>query len=370
MSQRERRHLYLAMDITNRCNLRCPMCARTALPPPASQDLTLEQFRTIGDHCFHRAVALALSCSAEPLLHRSFCQIVEATDHYRVPFTEVVTNGILLDENKIEAIIDARISRIVVSIDGATAPTYESIRVGADFERLLSNLRLLQAMKEERRASHPILRLNVVMMRRNIEELPALIELAAGLGASQVTAQHMAIYEGGLSEDESLFWHQEPTNRQLTKAHRLAARAGITFNAPPLFSSTGTKLGDLGWLLYSRWVTGFGVLRQFGRARLLALARNHLRRRLAHRHVWCHHPWEIVFVDPRADVRPCVNWGAEPPLGNCLEQPLEEIWNGPAYAQLRDELAGKSPLRQACLHCPAVASGKVDDLTAFQKIRH
>jgi radical SAM protein with 4Fe4S-binding SPASM domain len=294
---------------------------------------------------------------------------MRALDGYRVPFTEVVTNGILLNERAIEAMIDARLSRLVVSIDGATAPTYESIRVGARFEELLSNLSLLQTMKRERGTSLPVLRLNFVMMRRNVEELPALVELAPRLGASQVTAQHMAIYGEDLPEEESLFWHQELTNRQLVHALRLAARAGITFNAPPLFSAVRREPGDVRWLFQSRLVTAYGVLRQFGRARLLALARNTLRRQVTNRGAWCHHPWEVLFLDPQADVRPCVNWATEPPLGNCLETPLQEIWNGPAYVELREELTGKRPLRQVCRHCPAVASGRVDDPFAFQRSR-
>jgi MoaA/NifB/PqqE/SkfB family radical SAM enzyme len=362
----KRRHLYVAMDITNRCNLRCPMCARTVFPPPASHDLSLEQFRTIGGHCFHRAVALALSCSAEPLLHRGFGEIMQAVTEYRVPFTEVVTNGVLLDEEKIEAMIGARLSRLVVSVDGATAPTYESIRVGASFERLMSNLRLLQRMKQEQGTTLPVLRLNFVMMRRNIEELPALIELATGLGARQVTAQHMALYGEGLPDDEALFWHQELANRQLLQAHRLAARAGITFNAPPLFAAPGAQSGQVKWPLASRLVTGLGVLHQFGPARVRILALNGLRRRLINRRAWCHHPWEIVFLDPHADVRPCVNWSEEPPLGNCLETSLDEIWSGVDYVRLREELTGRRPLREVCRHCPAGASGRVNDPSSFE----
>jgi MoaA/NifB/PqqE/SkfB family radical SAM enzyme len=203
------------------------------------------------------------------------------------------------------------------------------------------------------------------MMRRNIEELPAFVQLAAELGASQVTAQHMAVYEGGLSTDESLFWHQALTNRLVLRAHRLAAGAGILFDAPPLFSAPSKPPSELGWLLYSRLVTGLGVLRQFGANRLSVLGRNALRRRVTNRGAWCHHPWEIVFLDPRADVRPCVNWSDQPPLGNCLRQSLTEIWSGPAYVHLRQELTGKRPLREVCLHCPAVASGRVDDPLAF-----
>ena len=362
----QRRNLYMAMDISDRCNLRCTMCVRTAASLSPGEDLTVEKFRTIGDHCFDRVAVLALSCVSEPLLSKHFVEIMGTLSDYRVPSTELVTNGMLLDEEKIRAILDGGLNRVIVSIDGASAPTYESIREGAVFERLLSNLRLLQKMKAERGTALPLLRFNFVMMRCNIDELPSLIQLAAELGASQVTAQHMTIYEGTGTEDESLFWHQELTNRKLMEAHRFAALSGITFNAPPLFSAVARRSGDGRWLLRSRLVTGFGVLRDFGPERLLVLSQNVLRRRLTHRKVWCHHPWEIVFLDPHANVRPCVNWGGEPVLGNCLQQSLDEILTGAAYTRLREELAGNLSRRQVCLHCPAVASGRVDDSTAFE----
>jgi MoaA/NifB/PqqE/SkfB family radical SAM enzyme len=361
-----KRHLYIAMDLTDRCNLRCTMCVRTAHGPGGNPDLTAEQFRTIGEHCFHRAVALALSCVGEPLLSKDLCSILHIVRGYRIPFTEIVTNGMLLHRESITAMIDAGLSRLVVSIDGATASTYESIRIGADWSRLLTNLDLLQRIKSKRGMAHPVLRFNFVMMRSNIEELPALVKLAAQLGATQVTAQHMAVYEAELLEGESLFWHQELANRKLIEAHRLAAKLGVTFNAPPLFSSPGKTASDTAWLLRSQLIAGLGVLREFGPARVRVLAANQLRRRLVNRRNWCHHPWEIVFLDAGANVRPCINWGAEPPLGNCLDQSLDQIWNGLDYVELRDQLTGQRPLRQVCLHCPAVASGKVDDPTAFE----
>ena len=99
---------------------------------------------------------------------------------------------------------------------------------------------------------------------------------------------------------------------------------------------------------------------------VVTLGRNVVRRHVTQRSVWCHHPWEIVFLDPQANVRPCVNWGAEPVLGNALEQSLEEILEGPAYARIRAELRGDLPKREVCLHCPAVVSGKVDESSAFE----
>jgi radical SAM protein with 4Fe4S-binding SPASM domain len=364
----KRRHMYIAMDITNRCNLRCAMCMRSVAPQDARQDMTVDQFRAIGDHCFDRATVLALSCAAEPLMAKHLFEILQVLPDYGIPSTEMVTNGILLDERRIKALIDAHLSRLIVSIDGTTAATYESIRNGARFDRLIDNLHVLRRIKRAQKVSYPVLRFNFVMMRRNIDELPDLIKLAAKLGASQVTAQHVAIYEGSIPEDESLFRHRERTNVRLLEAHRLAARLGIILNAPPLFASDKTKLADRRWLLYSRLRTGIGVIREFGRQRTLTLLTNLIQRKLTRRNRFCHHPWEVMFIDTNGNVRPCVNWNNEPPVGNCLTGSFDDLWHGPGYAQLRQELTGTRPLRQNCLHCPALASGKVDDPSSFEQI--
>ena len=228
-----KRHLHVVMDITNRCNLQCAMCTRAVLPPHARREMTVEQFRAIGDHCFDRAAVLSLSCGAEPLMAKHFTEILAVLPEYHIPSTEMVTNGQLLDKPRIEALIAARVSRLIVSIDGATAATYESIRRGGKYDRLLANLEQLRQAKRDRRLSYPRVRFNFVMMRSNIEELPNLIELAGELGVSQVTAQHAVIYEGCLPDQESLYHHQALANRTLLAAHRAAARSGVSAQRAP-----------------------------------------------------------------------------------------------------------------------------------------
>jgi radical SAM protein with 4Fe4S-binding SPASM domain len=330
--------------------------------------MTVDEFRAIGDHCFAQAVVLSLSCGAEPLMAKQFTEILAALPEYRIPSTEMVTNGQLLDERRIEALIDARISRLIVSIDGATAPTYEAIRQGGKYERLLANLKLLRQRKRERRVSYPRVRFNFVMMHSNIQELPALIELAAGLGVSQVTAQHAVIYQGCLPDQESLYHHQALTNRTLIDAHRAAACSGVLLNAPPLFASSQPSLAERRWLWRSQLVKAISARREFGLPRLRVLAKNALRARLFHREIRCRHPWEVAVLGLDGNLRPCMNWAGEPPMGNCVEQSYAAVWANDAYCQLRDELTGRAPLRHTCRHCHALSSGRVDQDSAFEQV--
>jgi radical SAM protein with 4Fe4S-binding SPASM domain len=51
---------------------------------------------------------------------------------------------------------------------------------------------------------------------------------------------------------------------------------------------------------------------------------------------YCEYPWTSLTVMADGSVVPCTqDYNVEMVLGNVLEQSLEEIWNGPAYADLR-----------------------------------
>lgn len=70
---------------------------------------------------------------------------------------------------------------VTVSIDGATAATYETIRRGAKFEACLRGIRVL--VDAGRKYGRPRVNLSIVAMASNIAELPAMVELCAELGA-------------------------------------------------------------------------------------------------------------------------------------------------------------------------------------------
>src|SRR6185295_18867756 len=62
------------------------------------------------------------------------------------------TNGLLLDEEAwTDLRLDGRVDSIWISIDAAHADTYERLRRGGSFERLLRNLDFVSRLRRERR---------------------------------------------------------------------------------------------------------------------------------------------------------------------------------------------------------------------------
>jgi MoaA/NifB/PqqE/SkfB family radical SAM enzyme len=123
-------------------------------------------------------------------MHPRFFEMVEAAVARGI---EVSTNsnGTLLNSGRAERCVISGLHEIHISIDGATAETYEHIRVRARFDRVIANVEGLVAARRRLACTNPRIRLVVVAMRKNLAELPALVRLAHRLGIDSVFVQHL-----------------------------------------------------------------------------------------------------------------------------------------------------------------------------------
>src|SRR5205814_2184490 len=107
------------------------------------------------------------------------------------------TNATRIDAAMADRLALAGADRITVSIDGATAPTYEKIRRGAKFADVMRGIRAL--VDARRRYGRPRVDLSFVAMASNVTEMPLLVELCAEVGASGVHAE--PLYQQSASAD-------------------------------------------------------------------------------------------------------------------------------------------------------------------------
>src|SRR5215212_6540207 len=177
---------HLQVEVSGACNLRCRMCLVRYAPAVGRKEgaLAYEEFLALLDG-LPELRKLTLQGLGEPLLSPHLLDMVghAAARRIEVGFN---TNGTLLTRPIADRLVAAGLGWLHVSLDGATAATYEEVRHGTDlrprpgqFERVLSNLRGLVAARGG--SGQPRIQLVFVAMRRNVEELPALVELAADL---------------------------------------------------------------------------------------------------------------------------------------------------------------------------------------------
>lgn len=338
------RPLKVEIDLTNKCNLRCAMCyfSDEVVFRRKREDISVDDFARIAEQVFPWCKDVGLSFGTEPLLHRQFAELLAIAKSHQVPWVWATTNGLLLNHQLIDDVIRLGLDSLCISIDGATRSTYERIRVGASFDKLLGNIEELNRAKEHAGSATPYVQINFVLMRSNIEELPALVRLAHKLKAKTVGAVHMVSFENAAARDESLEGHKELCNRMLDEARALATEYGIVANLPENFRVADERRSSRGNYFY-----GLNLVE--GETALSS----------------CRFPWHFVGVDPYGNVTPCGWWYGEEPMGNIKREPFESIWNNERYRALRAEhLSGN--LRPACQSCPAAGLGRVNDRASFQ----
>jgi MoaA/NifB/PqqE/SkfB family radical SAM enzyme len=235
--ERRDRFLTLRMDLTNKCNLRCRMCAlsfdEVFYQPKDLMDL--ETFARFAAEVLPFASHLSLSAGYEPLLHPDFPEVLREASRHGVPYLDFTTNGTLITRELVDAFIDHGVSTVTFSIDGAQAGTYEHIRRGARWERFLAGLETFAGRKRERGSDRPLLSFNMVLMRRNVDELAEVLRLGARYGLRLMHTSLLVPHPGLRMENEALQHDRARANRAFEEARRTAAELGIEAFLPADF---------------------------------------------------------------------------------------------------------------------------------------
>jgi MoaA/NifB/PqqE/SkfB family radical SAM enzyme len=183
---------FAQIEPVGQCNLRCRMCPiqfRPDGPPGPSAFMAFDTFRRLLDQ-FGELDELHLQGLGEPLLHPRFFEMVEYACARGVRVS-TNTNMTVLTPEMARRCVDCGLHALAVSLDGASAEVYEAIRVRARLHKVLRNLRRLVAAKRAAGGALPQLSLVAVVMRCNLDQLPALVRLAHAEGVPALSVQHL-----------------------------------------------------------------------------------------------------------------------------------------------------------------------------------
>ena len=171
--------IHLDIESTNACNLRCPFCAVTFKNwgPYRRGYMELPLFKRIIDEGVENGLcSLKLSLRGEPMLHPKLIEMVRYAKDRGILDVYFNTNATLLDEDKINRLIDAGLDRISISVEGITKEVYESYRVGAKYDEVLANMKALRLIRDRRGLSYPQIRVQTVLLPELKEGFPQYVE--------------------------------------------------------------------------------------------------------------------------------------------------------------------------------------------------
>jgi MoaA/NifB/PqqE/SkfB family radical SAM enzyme len=175
----------LYIEPTTACNLQCQTCMRNVWDEPTGR-MEWPTFSRIleGIRALESPPTVFFGGLGEPLMHPDFILMVREVKRLQVQ-VEAITNGMLLDETRAEALLDAGLDTLWVSIDGASPECYGGVRQEGDLPRLMDNLEQLRDLKLRRRSERPEIGISFVAMRQNLAELPAVLKLEHRIGAGK-----------------------------------------------------------------------------------------------------------------------------------------------------------------------------------------
>ena len=231
----------IQIECTTRCNLKCTMCEISYWTEPGG-DLEIEKLRTMLDH-LPRLRRVDLTGIGEALMNRGFFKALKLLKS-RGLYVTLNDNFTMMTEDAARRIVELGVDQIFLSLDGATKQTYEKIRVGANFEKVIGNARRLVEIKRQMGKKRPEVKVNAVVSADNYRELPEIVDLTHELGIGMVQFVNVMVFENTAALDTSGL--QGEVQAKFQEALTRARRCGVLVKIE-LFDKRPVKSCDFPW---------------------------------------------------------------------------------------------------------------------------
>lgn len=161
---------YLDVELTNFCNFNCCFCPtgtkamqriRGHMPDNVA-DAIAENVKK------YNIPAVRFIRWGEPTLHPKYLSILEKVKNAGA-LIHINTNGSLLDEEQIQKLLDMHLDSIKFSFQGADEGTYNEMREGGDYLRLLDMVRKFHEMRGEK--DYPYTQISTTLTGETAEQI-------------------------------------------------------------------------------------------------------------------------------------------------------------------------------------------------------
>ena len=167
--------LHLDIEITSHCNLLCTMCPRTHRVERGdwvSEHMSFERFCSIIDEGVDNGLcAINLNNFGESFMNKDIYRMIGYAKNRGVLEVMLHTNGTIMSEKIASRTIESGLDKIIFSVDSVEKETYESIRVGARFEKVINNVRTFSRVRRKFGSVTPEIRISMVLMNENAHQL-------------------------------------------------------------------------------------------------------------------------------------------------------------------------------------------------------
>ncbi|WP_018680417.1 pyrroloquinoline quinone biosynthesis protein PqqE [Actinokineospora enzanensis] len=203
----------LLAELTHRCPLHCPYCSNPLELVGRARELDTAQWRSVFTQARELGVLQVHMSGGEPLARRDLPDLVEHASGLGC-YVNLVTSGVGLTEQRMAELAGCGVEHVQLSVQAADPARADEI----------AGTRVTAHKRAAAAAVHAVglpLTVNVVLHRRNLDQVAEIIALAEELGAQRLELANTQYYGWALRNRDALM----PTRAQLAAAEPVVRAA-------------------------------------------------------------------------------------------------------------------------------------------------
>lgn len=322
-------------ELTYLCNLNCPYCY-VGDERKKDELTTKEWFKIIEQIPWYSFVTIV---GGEPLIRKDFIEILEKTAKKTFGKLNVVTNGILINDEIIDAFIRTKMMLLSVSLDGYGENHDKNREKDGIFDKIISNLDNLNSKKSENRNAKPMVDIKTIVLENNLDDLPKLYKLCEEMNFDFLSVSFLRnndLKQNSILREsfgEEFYAQKYPIKPYFDMDHfkeiykEIEAMKGKTqIRYSPKFEG-----GKSNWDSLNRIEKFFNYDES---------------KPIKEIYEPCMYPFSNMMINPQGDVYPCLSLN----IGNVREKSLKEVFNQSKYCCFRKNLKA-SGVFESCQMC-------------------
>jgi len=222
----------IEIDLTNRCNHRCSFCYyaehigleadKPSLDTNILKDRLIEA-KKLGTK------AISFTGGGEPTIHKDYLELIKFTNEIGLD-VGTITNGSAITEKNVDTIIE-NLQWIRISMAGGDKESYSEVQGVDQFEKIVSNLKLLSKKKEE---INPNFNLGVrtLVTSQNLHSLENFARIIKNLNLD-----YWQFAPDQFTDDKGRFWNDENTQKIFSNVTDILAEKNIKLLTTTYMSS-------------------------------------------------------------------------------------------------------------------------------------
>jgi radical SAM protein with 4Fe4S-binding SPASM domain len=183
----------ISIEPTTKCNLACIECpsGQKALSR-SSGNMEISLYKKIINELAPSLIFINLYFQGEPFLHPGIFEMITAAKEKRI-YTIISTNGHFLNPRNSKKIVESKLDRLLICLDGITQDVYEKYRKKGNVRKVIEGIENLVKYKKLQNSVYPHIIIQSLITRYNQYQLHELKKFFKNLGADHVSFKSMQI---------------------------------------------------------------------------------------------------------------------------------------------------------------------------------